>query len=322
MLLHFWLLQTILYCAMQFLHWKSCSQDLCPCCCGRRIYEMSLHAFHFSVVLQSWDPPFCATSFKLVLARIQPPGSYCSCIHVCQRTLTKSQSRRVFHCWIRVLSTLLASYFWFLNTLCPIKSTNRPLFPRNGPLKVIQSRNQNFYFHWKPCYKTRTRKPGTDIGKHGYLVLENGRHLVREERRFYRTNQISVGFDHRTDILREECYMIKSYLTLNIWKHSLFVKTQRKQKTGLLSDCFSPSSCESFFMWSNSIPGHARIQRGGPGVLRFVRGGVLCGGLIGRRGGPKVVFILFSYFFWLAPLASIIHSVHIWKIQITSKFKG
>ena len=35
---------------------------------------------------------------------------------------------------------------------------------------------------------------------------------------------------------------------------------------------------------------------GEPGVrtpLRFVRDGVLCGGLMGRRGGPKVVFILF-----------------------------
>ena len=71
------------------------------------------------------------------------------------------------------------------------------------PLKVIQSRNQNFYFHWKPRFKTKTRKPGTDIGKHGYSVPDNGGHLVREERRFYRTNQISVGFDRRTDMLRE-----------------------------------------------------------------------------------------------------------------------
>ena len=71
------------------------------------------------------------------------------------------------------------------------------------PLKVIQSRNQNFYFHWKPRFKTKTRKPGTDIGKHKYSVPDNDGHLVREERRFYRTNQISVGFDPRTDMLRE-----------------------------------------------------------------------------------------------------------------------
>ena len=44
-----------------------------------------------------------------------------------------------------------------------------------------------------------------DIGKHGYSVPDNGGHLVREERRFYQTNQISVGFDRRTDMLREVC---------------------------------------------------------------------------------------------------------------------
>ena len=47
----------------------------------------------------------------------------------------------------------------------------------------------------------------------------------------------------------------------------------------------------------------ARIQRGGggPGVrtpLRFARGGVLCRGLTGRRGGPTIVFtLLLSIFF-------------------------
>ena len=214
MLLHFWLLQTLLYCAMQFLHLKSCSQDLCPCCCcGRRIYEMSLYAFHFSdVVLHSWDPSFRATSFKIkrVLARIQPPGSYCSCLHVCHRTLTKSQSRRVFHCSIRVLSTLFASYFWFLIVIhsVTLEVPTVLFFHETAPLKVIQSRNHNFYFHWKPRYKTKTRKPGTDIGKHGYSVPDNGGHFVREERRFYRTNQISVGFDRRTDILREVCSLV------------------------------------------------------------------------------------------------------------------
>ena len=44
---------------------------------------------------------------------------------------------------------------------------------------------------------------------------------------------------------------------------------------------------------------HARIQRGGgtggldsPPPLRFVRGGVLCGCLLAKRGGPNDVFIL------------------------------
>ena len=38
--------------------------------------------------------------------------------------------------------------------------------------------------------------------------------------------------------------------------------------------------------------------------------------------GVHILFYLtFIFFFWLAPLASI-HSVNIWKIRITSKFKG
>ena len=68
----------------------------------------------------------------------------------------------------------------------------------------------------------------------------------------------------------------------------------------------------------------ARIQRRGPGVrtpppLRFVRGGVLCSGLMGGRGGPTVVFpLLLSIFFWLASLASIIETYYMYtyfKVQ-------
>ena len=63
-----------------------------------------------------------------------------------------------------------------------------------------------------------------------------------------------------------------------------------------------------------------RGSRGGTGgpepppPLRFVRGGVLCRGLMStcRRGGPKVVFnLLLSFFFWLASLASIIQTYYI-----------
>ena len=36
---------------------------------------------------------------------------------------------------------------------------------------------------------------------------------------------------------------------------------------------------------------------GGPDPLRFVRGGVLCRGLMDRRGGPTVVFTLLLSFF-------------------------
>ena len=74
------------------------------------------------------------------------------------------------------------------------------------------------------------------------------------------------------------------------------------------------------------ISWQARIQRGGggPGVrtppppLRFVRGGVLWRGLIGRRGGPTIDFSFLSFFFWLASLASIIQTYII--CLHTSKF--
>ena len=57
--------------------------------------------------------------------------------------------------------------------------------------------------------------------------------------------------------------------------------------------------------------------------LRFVRGGVLCGGLMSRRGGPKVVFILLWYFFLVRSTRQYhTYSVNIWKIRITSTFKG
>ena len=62
-----------------------------------------------------------------------PPGSYCSCIHVCHRTLTKSQSRRVFHCSIRVLSTLFAPYFWFLINSAPLEVPTVLFFHETAP---------------------------------------------------------------------------------------------------------------------------------------------------------------------------------------------
>ena len=53
---------------------------------------------------------------------------------------------------------------------------------------------------------------------------------------------------------------------------------------------------------------------------------VFCMRGIQRGGGgpgspPWDFFLIFVIIFWLAPLASIIHSVKIWKIRITSKFK-
>ena len=48
------------------------------------------------------------------------------------------------------------------------------------------------------------------------------------------------------------------------------------------------------------------VPRFGPPPLRFVRGGVLYWGLVGRKGGLKVVFTLSLSFFFLTLLASII----------------
>ena len=68
---------------------------------------------------------------------------------------------------------------------------------------------------------------------------------------------------------------------------------------------------------------HARIQRGGTGgpdppPLRFVRGGVLSRSLMDRRGGPRVVFILFSEFFSgsLRSPVLYINSLNICQIRI------
>ena len=62
---------------------------------------------------------------------------------------------------------------------------------------------------------------------------------------------------------------------------------------------------------------------GGPGVRnpppppRLVIGGVLCRGLMSRKGGPKVVFnLLLTIFFWLASLASIIQAYYIYTFIV------
>ena len=60
-----------------------------------------------------------------------------------------------------------------------------------------------------------------------------------------------------------------------------------------------------------------------PPPLGFVRGGVLCRCLMGRRGDPKVVLSYYHQFFGLASLASLyVKRVNVWKILITSKVKG
>ena len=105
---------------------------------------------------------------------------------MCHRILSKSQGCPVFHFSIRVLSTLFA----------PSEVSTVLFFHGTAPLQSIESK---FYFHRKRRFKTKTRKPKKS-------APDNGGHLVREGRRFYRTYHISVGFDRRTDILSEVCY--------------------------------------------------------------------------------------------------------------------
>ena len=162
-------------------------------------YEMPLYAYHFSVVLHSWDHSFRNTSDKHVLVSYTTTRIVLLVhIHVCHRTLSKNQGCSVFHCSIRVLSTLFAPYFWFL--LCSAPSEVSTVFFFHGTAPPSK-----FSLSLETTLRTKMRKPRTDIGKHRYSVLDNGGHLVREKRRFYRTCQISVWFDRRTDILREVC---------------------------------------------------------------------------------------------------------------------
>ena len=59
-----------------------------------------------------------------------------------------------------------------------------------------------------------------------------------------------------------------------------------------------------------------------PPPLRFVRGGVLYGCLMGMRGGPKVVLTYSYHFFRLVSPVSNINRVKIWQFLNTYKFKG
>ena len=76
----------------------------------------------------------------------------------------------------------------------------------------------------------------------------------------------------------------------------------------------------TFVIWLSQFSSSADPEGGtggpDPPPLRFVRGGVLCRGLMSRRGGPKVVLTYYQLFFWLASLASIIIYKYITYIHI------
>ena len=172
-------------------------------------YEMPLYAYHFSVVLHSWDLSFRATSDKHVLA------SYTT-----TRNLDRIVSAHMYviEHWVRAkvvrfsIAGLEFSLLYLPHTFDSFHALPHQKYQLSS-FFTEQPLHQNFHFHRKPRYRTKTRKPRMDIGKHRYSVLDNGGHLVREKHRFYRTYQISVGFDRRTDILREVCTRKRSDLS-------------------------------------------------------------------------------------------------------------
>ena len=75
--------------------------------------------------------------------------------------------------------------------------------------------------------------------------------------------------------------------------------------------------------------GQARIQRGGgggpdPPPPEIFRGGVLCRGLMGRRGGPTVVFTLLLSIFSGSLRSPVLYKrityIHTFKFNIQSSF--
>ena len=166
-------------------------------------YEMPLYPYQFSVVLHSWDHSFRATSDKHVLA------SYTT-----TRIVLISAHMYVIEHWVRAkvvrfsIARLEFSLLYLPHTFDSFYALPYQKY-RPSSFSTEQPLHQNFHFHRKTRYRTKTRKPRMDIGKHKYSVLDNGGHLVQEKCRFYRTSQIYVGFDRRTDILREVCLMVK-----------------------------------------------------------------------------------------------------------------
>ena len=63
--------------------------------------------------------------------------------------------------------------------------------------------------------------------QNGYSVPDNGGNLVREERRFYQTDQISVRFDRQT------IYFAKSVIT-SFLKHHIVCHWNHRQNTSIL----------------------------------------------------------------------------------------
>ena len=79
-------------------------------------------------------------------------------------------------------------------------------FSTEQRLQSIVVLNQNFTFTRNDASKLKRGNRERTSVHSKKSAPDNGGHLVREGRRFYRTYHISVGFDRRTDILREVCF--------------------------------------------------------------------------------------------------------------------
>ena len=124
-----------------------------------------------------------------------------------------------------------------------------------------------------------------------------GHYQLKHKSSYWRGDEIRCAFDPpQIGEKKEEIWLspaTKSPQTDNHLK-----KTKATTQNATKTFDYTIADILRTVCWRDSShPTHARIPEGGdrgsgpPPPLRFVRGGVLHGCLMGRRGGPKVVFI-------------------------------
>ena len=132
-------------------------------------------------------------------------------------------------------------------------STERPLS------KYFNLLNQNFTFTGNDTSKLkRGNRERTSVNSKK-SAPDNGGHSVREGRRFYRTYHISVGFDRRTDILREVWYTCEwnmkalSLTVQKLWPRLKFLKSRSNFKvkvTRSIIMVWYERSCHKEYTWN------------------------------------------------------------------------
>ena len=158
---------------MYFLHLKSCSQDLCLCCCfGRRNMRCLYMHTTFPWSCTAETILFVQPVTNMFWPRIQLPGQDC---------IVSAHMYVIEYSWVRAkvvrfsIAPLEFSLLYLPHTIDSFYALPHQKY-RPSSFSTEQPLHQNFHFHRKTRYRTKTRKPRTDIGKHGYLVLENGGH--------------------------------------------------------------------------------------------------------------------------------------------------